>query len=99
MRALTCPDTAAKIVALLKRGNDNDTSEDHRHHNRHHPEYLVLWALPVLARPIDPFYRHSFSCAYHQDSLQSFCLNQGVCVSIRSDRLARARIIDSVLSW
>lgn len=50
MRALTCPGTAVKIVALLKRGTDNDTSEDHRHHNRHHPEYLVLRALPVLAR-------------------------------------------------
>ena len=50
MRALTCPGTAVKIVPLLKRGNDNDTSEDHRHHNRHHPEYLVLRALPVLAR-------------------------------------------------
>jgi len=73
MRALTCPGAAVKIVALLKRGNDNDTSEDHRHHNRHHPEYLVLRALPVLARHGDSVLFGSRSpVSIIQDSLQSF---------------------------
>src|SRR2546421_5969165 len=89
MRALTCPGTAVKIGSLLKRGNHNDTSEDHRHHNRHHPEYLVLWPLPVLVRPGDPGTQQSSARAYHPGYLKVSVLNPGVCVSTRSDRLVR----------
>ena len=77
MRALTCPRTAVKIGSLLKRGNHNDTSEDHRHHNRHHPEYLVLWALPVLVRPGDPRTQQSYSRAYHPGQSAKFMFERG----------------------
>src|SRR5205823_13641362 len=82
MRALTCPGTAVKIGSLLKRGNHNDTSEDHRHHNRHHPEYLVLWALPVLARPGKRLTQQSSARAYHPGQSANFLFEPGrLCVN------------------